>query len=539
MSSQGQASQSPSSINDQIERAYDEVTYNAGISTYTHPYTLATNSSLCGLKPPIITTARILEIGCALGNNLIPIAESLPESVCIGIDLSSQQIKLAREASASLQLKNIVFIEGDIIPLSKEIGPFDYVICHGVYSWVPEEVRAQLFSACARLLSPHGILYMSYNTTPGWNDFSLIRELHPLICQGAPWEESHKAKMDQWINIMAEGALKERYKNLWFNQFRDLPDFYLQHGLFAEHNYPLSFTEVVADARKAHLFYCIDSNPKRDLPMNNEAFTRLAIGLSHQNKIQLIDYFNNRSFRCSLFSLQKPTRESDAFKITSLKRLSLCSLVFPLTDGPVDHHGDEGEDDPSSIPYQHIFRELPQPLVLSSRLGHHVFEELNRARPYALSLESLLKKIKGTWTLGEVISSLMVMYINQYIKISIDGYGERAPALTSAQDEDFSPTHHLFRPRLNPINLSFVVEGRIGLLYNRWHEYSTRLANNQYTPLTDLFDGTRTLSQLVETLPEHPRFNELGLNERSGEQHMEGLLEVTEILYQAGFLQEG
>ena len=528
-------SQNTSSITDQIERAYDQVTYNAGISTYTHPYTLATNSSLCGLKPPPITTARILEVGCGRGNNLIPIAESLPDAVCIGIDLSSQQIKLAREESASLQLKNIAFIEGDIIPLSTEIGPFDYLICHGVYSWVPEEVRTQLFSACARLLSPHGILYMSYNTTPGWNDFSLIRELHPLIFQGASWEESHRAKMDQWINIMPEGALKDRYKTLWFNQFRDLPDFYLQHGLFAEFNHPLTFTEVVADAHKASLFYCIDSNPKRDLSLNvDEAFTKLATDLSHQDQIQLLDYFNNRSFRCGLFSLQRPTRESETFKITSLKRLSLCSLLSPLTDDDPQDSENEGD----SISYQHVFRDLNTPVSFSSKLGNHLFEELNSARPYALSLEFLLKRVKGPWSLGEVISTLMVMYINQYIKISIDGYGERALSSASDQDEDRSPTDTPIRPRLTPFNLNLVAKRRIGVLYNRWHEYSTRVSSHQYTPIADLFDGTRTLSELLEVLPEHPRFNELGLNEHSRERHMEGLLEITKLMYQAGFLQE-
>ena len=175
-------------------------------------------------------------------------------------------------------------------------------------------------------------------------------------------------------------------------------------------------------------------------------------------------------------------------------------------------------------------------MCFSSELGNHLLEELNRARPYALSLEQLLKGIKGNWTFSDVVSSLMVMYLNQYIKLSIDGYGEREPSQSSAQNTD--PTHEAFRPRLNPINLSFIAEGRTGILYNRWHEYSTRVSGHQYTPLADLFDGTRTLSELVEALPEHPKYRELRLGERSREQQKDLLFELIKLFYQAGFLEE-
>ena len=51
---------------------------------------------------------------------------------------------------------------------SAEPGSFDYILCHGVYSWVPAPVQQRIFELCQRLLSPRGIAYISYNTYPGF-----------------------------------------------------------------------------------------------------------------------------------------------------------------------------------------------------------------------------------------------------------------------------------------------------------------------------------------------------------------------------------
>ena len=94
-----------------VERAYDHLGYDAGISSQTHPCQIGGKASLFGIVAPQVHSAKILEVGCALGQNLIPIASSLPESICIGVDLSTQQIEHARREAQALHLSNVVFID--------------------------------------------------------------------------------------------------------------------------------------------------------------------------------------------------------------------------------------------------------------------------------------------------------------------------------------------------------------------------------------------------------------------------------------------
>ena len=61
--------------------------------------------------------------------------------------------------------------------VGEDFGRFDYVICHGVYSWVPEAVQDRILEICARNLTPDGVAYVSYNTYPGWHARGLARDL--------------------------------------------------------------------------------------------------------------------------------------------------------------------------------------------------------------------------------------------------------------------------------------------------------------------------------------------------------------------------
>ncbi len=70
-------------------------------------------------------------------------------------------------------LKNldIEFYEGDFIALAQTDMPWpscDYVIAHGILSWINFEVRHALFRMVDRSLTPGGLAYFSYNALPGW-----------------------------------------------------------------------------------------------------------------------------------------------------------------------------------------------------------------------------------------------------------------------------------------------------------------------------------------------------------------------------------
>src|SRR5262245_39050357 len=148
--------------------SYDEVPYASHPFAQTHPDRLATIATLFGMRPQAVEQCRVLELGCAAGGNLIPMAVTYPESHFVGVDLSGREIAEGQRAIETLRLKNIQLAQRDIRDLGDELGRFDYVICHGVYSWVSADVRDKILDLCARLLAPQGVAYVSYNTYPGW-----------------------------------------------------------------------------------------------------------------------------------------------------------------------------------------------------------------------------------------------------------------------------------------------------------------------------------------------------------------------------------
>src|SRR5690606_25508201 len=144
--------------------SYDEIPYQSTAFHYTHPDRLAGVATLFGMSPPPVATCRVLELGCAEGGNLIPMALGLPEGRFVGIDLSPRQIDDGRKVVAELGLSNIDLRPLSILDVDESLGTFDYIICHGVYSWVPEPVREAILRIMDRNLAPEGVGYISYNT---------------------------------------------------------------------------------------------------------------------------------------------------------------------------------------------------------------------------------------------------------------------------------------------------------------------------------------------------------------------------------------
>ena len=156
---------------------YDVVPYISYPFTNTRPEYLRTVGLLFGADAPPIETARILELGCSSGSNVMRFANSYPKSHTIGIDLSQIEIDHGLEKLQSLGIKNLELKAFNIMDIDDSWGKFDYIICHGVFSWVPEVVREKIIKIANNNLSPNGIAYISYNIKPGWNMGNTIRDM--------------------------------------------------------------------------------------------------------------------------------------------------------------------------------------------------------------------------------------------------------------------------------------------------------------------------------------------------------------------------
>ena len=157
--------------------AYDEVPFPSQAVAQSHPDRLAAIARLFGLRAPSIERCRVLELGCAAGDNLIPVADRLPKSTCVGVDFSGVQIGTALRTSQALGLTNLQLRCADIRQLGDELGTFDYIVCHGLFSWVPGDVQEKMLSLCHDLLAPNGVAYASYNIYPGWHLAGMVRDL--------------------------------------------------------------------------------------------------------------------------------------------------------------------------------------------------------------------------------------------------------------------------------------------------------------------------------------------------------------------------
>src|SRR5579871_484360 len=168
--------------------SYDEMPYQVHSHPESHPDRIATVAHLFSLSPASPAKARVLELGCAGGGNIAPMAEMYPASQFLGIDNSKTQIDQGNALIRPLGMKNLELRHASILDIDESFGKFDFIIAHGVYSWVPEPVQNKILAVIRDHLTPNGIAYVSYNTLPGWHMRGMIRDMmlyHTRRFQGA------------------------------------------------------------------------------------------------------------------------------------------------------------------------------------------------------------------------------------------------------------------------------------------------------------------------------------------------------------------
>jgi hypothetical protein len=156
---------------------YDVVPYPRYSFVQTHPDRLRTVATLFGLESAPVESCRVLEMGCYSGHNLIAMALALPESSFVGVDLAGSAIEEGKRCIAELGLRNIRLVHLDICDITPDFGEFDYIIAHGVYSWVPEKVRQALLRVFRSNLATSGVAYVSHNCYPGFYMRRMMREM--------------------------------------------------------------------------------------------------------------------------------------------------------------------------------------------------------------------------------------------------------------------------------------------------------------------------------------------------------------------------
>ena len=286
---------------------YDELPYQSTPFTETHPENLALLGFLHGVPTPEPKKCRVLELGCAAGGNLIPLAWYLPDSRFLGIEVSKTQARRGQDLIRQLGIVNAEIRQGDILQLDAGLGQFDFIIAHGVFSWVPPVVQEKIFSICSENLAPNGIAYISYNTLPGWRMRGMIRDmlLHHTRNRASPPDKVGAAR-----NLLAslitalEGfdAYSAKYVRYEAECLLTAHPSYLFHEYLESNNQPLLFSEFAARARSYGMQYLCDLDLQSMFP--SVLGDRVAAFVAGINDViereQYLDFVRNRNFRQTL-----------------------------------------------------------------------------------------------------------------------------------------------------------------------------------------------------------------------------------------------
>lgn len=287
---------------------YDAIPYDAGRAfPETHPGHLAVLGRLFGLESADPQRCRVLELGCASGQNLIPMAWYAPGSSFLGVELARAQARAGGDLIRELGLSNIEILQGDILELPRDLGEFDYILAHGIYSWVPPAVRDGIMALCARRLAPQGIAYISFNTLPGWRRRGMLRDMLRYHTRNAvsPAERLRQAQgfletfAAELAGVDSESA---RFLRREIARVRSAHPSYLYHEFLAEVNEPLLFSSFMEQAARHDLQYLGDAELKTMFAafFDEASAARIERIADPIEREQHMDFLRNREFRGAL-----------------------------------------------------------------------------------------------------------------------------------------------------------------------------------------------------------------------------------------------
>lgn len=476
---------------DSSTNPYDEVLYPEAVHAHTHPDRLATVAMLRGMRPPPVDQCRVMEIGCGVGSNLISMAFNYPQSKFLGIDLAHGPIAAGQESIAELGLKNINLQQLDVCDANRErFGSFDYIIAHGLYSWVPHSVRENIIVLCRDMLTPQGIAYISYNAYPGNHLRELARGIirfHTSHLQ-QPLDKVQQAR--GILEFLANStpnpdayitALKSEFERVV--KYRDEAFF---HDDLSEINQSFYFHEFIRDAERHALQFLGESSPNEVDPgkVTAEVLGKLS-ELQGSNEIvreQYKDFVRGCGFRRTLLC-HGEVQLAPARIPEKLKELNISCDASPVqsdgeaTAGPMVFRRADGAE-----------IETAHPLIVAAL--KHICSEWPCTVPFAAALDRARFSVSGDRGAPSFHNDAAAL----------------AEALLRAYEGGFLQLHVGVRPVVNKVSERPVSSAlarfqlkRGGLATSQLHKF-VRLEDPLSRQLMQLLDGSRNQEAIINGL---------------------------------------
>jgi methyltransferase-like protein/2-polyprenyl-3-methyl-5-hydroxy-6-metoxy-1,4-benzoquinol methylase len=480
-------------MSSELLTSYDETPYPAVPYSQTHPDRLATIGVLFGMEPTPVEACRVLELGCADGSNLIPMAVQLPGSRFVGVDLSSRQVEQGQQLVDALGLDNVELRHQNILDVGEELGTFDYIIAHGVFSWVPDAAQERILAICAAQLAPSGIAYVSYNTYPGWHLRGLLRDMMLFHTRKFAKSQDQIQQARALIQFLADAVPTEEnpYGMLLqkeLEHMRGWQDSYFRHDSLSEFNDPLYFYEFVERAERHGLRYLGEAEFHTMIGRNlaPKVFETLdRIGRNLVEMEQYMDFVRNRLFRQTLLC----RRDVRLRRRVSPNQIERLRVVAPLA--PDSPHADLQSPGPEP------FRGKRGTLTLHKPLEKAAFSALAAAWPQSVAFDELVadayRRVEGHDVViaagahasnerQGLADTLLVCYSKNLIELHV------------------SPGPFVVRPGPSPVATPLARhQAAAGVLVTNQRHEPLRLADLDRRVL-QMLDGSRDRARLLEEL---------------------------------------
>ncbi len=283
--------------------AYDEVLYPTRARGWTHPDRLGVIATLAGMRAASPAHARVLELGCGDGANLMGIAFHFPEARVLGLDLAAAPLEHGRRLAARLGLRNLELRHADLMDFHPD-EPFDYLIANGLYSWVPDAVRARLLDLCRDCLGPQGLAYISWNTLPGWHFRLPVRDLmvfHTRAIQAPAPKLAAAAEIAAWMAQVSGDTEYGRVLREEVRRIAECDQNHIYHDDLEPLNKPCYLHEFLAAAASHGLQYVADADSLLGAALGSEA--RKVAPFAGDDLLrgeQYLDFLHLRRFRQSI-----------------------------------------------------------------------------------------------------------------------------------------------------------------------------------------------------------------------------------------------
>jgi methyltransferase-like protein/2-polyprenyl-3-methyl-5-hydroxy-6-metoxy-1,4-benzoquinol methylase len=482
------------------DNLYDTVLYRGFPYPQTHPSRLATLAFLFGLNSAPIDACRILELGCGDGANLIPMAVDLSASEFVGIDLAAQPIGQGMTTIRELGLQNIALHQRDILDVSSDLGQFDFIIAHGVYSWVPQLVRDKVLAICKQNLAPHGVAFVSYNAYPGGHLRQMIRQMMLFHVRqlNAPQERIDQARtlLAFLAEMTPQGAeyASVLKGELQFTQAR--ADEAIFHDDLADVNVPVYFHQFVEQASAHGLQYLSEAYlSETDTGLKSTLATAFdQAGLSRISKEQYWDFVSGRKFRQSLLCHRNIALDPSP-SLARLRQLFIASSASPLSQQP----------DIAAQGVVEQFRVANGGVIsIDLPLAKAALLHLGKIWPASEDFANLISQAQAILRQGQNRYECAAGDVDQFCQFLLASYGSDMVDL------------HFHRPRYLPTasdrpKVSALVRfeaSRGGSVTSQRH-VAIHIADSMARHLLMSLDGTRDRQQLVDHLMSIVRANSL------------------------------